>query len=445
MRRPRETLAKVLFLPAHERLRGRETLSYLGELRRVQRLGREAFEAYREEKIRRLLTHCATRVPYYRELFTEAQARSGSQGLSGLPALERAQIRDRLDDLVADGYRGALIRHSTGGSTGSPLVFYSDKRKEARHNGYKLRCREWFGVRPGDRQVDFWGSPIELDKQSRLRIWKDRWLLNQVLLSAFDLTESRLAGYAGFLRRYRPRLIYGYPTVIYRVAQFIEEARFDLQGYRPGLVVCTSEMLYPHQRTAIERVFDCRVANEYGSRDGGLIAHECPNGRMHVAAEHVVVEVDDPDASGVGDLLITNLDGYGMPLIRYRVGDRGRLGSAACDCGLPTPVLEELSGRSNDFVVGKDGKLIHSLAPIYVLREIPKVAQFKIVQQSDGSLDIDLVCREPLTQKEIAALTEDLQRVFGYELPVRYRFADAITPERSGKYRWVVSHALEVA
>jgi phenylacetate-CoA ligase len=437
-----EFVSGRLLLPLHELARRRATLRYLKELRRSQALDEASLAALRRKKLARLLEHCRREVPYYTRLLEGALLEECDEGrLSGLlPVLERETIRAHRDELVADSYRGRLIRYNTGGSTGEPLVFYTDAAKEARHNAYKLRCREWFGVAPGSRQVDFWGSPIELDKLSRFRILKDRLVLNHVVLSAFNLTEERLDGHVDFLRRFRPRLLYGYPTVLFRVADHIARRGIELGSYRPSLVACTSEMLFDHHRARIAETFRCPVANEYGSRDGGLIAHECKRGSLHIAAEHVMVEVDRPDESGVGDLLITNLDGFAMPLLRYRVGDRGRLGES-CGCGLPLPVLESVEGRSNDFVVGAGGKLIHSLAPVYVLREIDKIRQFKLTQREDLGLELQIVERGAFDPAEVAELQRRLRKVFGFDVDVDVRFVDTIAPEASGKYRWVISRA----
>jgi phenylacetate-CoA ligase len=438
------TLVRHIILPLHERLRHRRTMRYYAELGDQKRRGPEGLRALQLRKLRALLAHCVAEVPFYRERLRASDLEPGDatpEALAQLPSLERDDIRANREEMVAESYRERLIRYSTGGSTGQPLVFYTDLDKEARHNAYKLRCRAWHGILPGDRQVDFWGSPIELDKRSRFRIWKDRWLLNQELLSAFDLTDERLASYVDHLRRGRPRLVYGYPTVIYRVAQFVLAHPGTLGGWRPALVSCTSEMLYDHQRATIREAFGCPVANEYGSRDGGLIAHECPEGRMHIVAEHVIVEVNAPGEDGVGDLLVTNLDAYGMPLLRYRLGDRAALEPGTCDCGLPLPLLGKLAGRSNDFLVGAGGKFIHSLAPIYVLREIAEVRQFKLTQRRDLSLRIDLVCAEPLDGPALENIRAKMGKVFGFDIPVQFSFPDAIPPEKSGKYRWVVSEA----
>lgn len=432
-------LTGKLLLPLHERLRGRETMAYYHSLKASHQGTVEQLEQARAKKFQQLLRHCRQNVPYYRKILPDDDITL--EQLTELPVLERETIRGHLTDLTASNYQDRLIRYNTGGSTGEPLVFYTEKVKEARHNAYKMRCRNWHGIAPGDREVDFWGSPIELDNQSRLRIWKDQWLLNTVLLSAFDLNEQRLHDYALFLAKFKPRLIYGYPTVTYRVAQYIHDTELDLGGYGPAVISCTAEMLFDHQRQLMQAVFNCPVVNEYGSRDGGLIAHECPHGTMHIAAEHVVVEVDQPDAQGVGDLLITNLDAYGMPLLRYRIGDRGKLSDTRCDCGLPLPIMDAIAGRSNDFVKGQGGRLIHSLAPVYVLRELTQIRQFKMIQKPDLSLEIQLVLREPLAAADYRAINEKMNKVFGFGITIDFKEIAVIAPEKSGKYRWVVCQA----
>ena len=440
-----ERLVRQALLPLHERLRGRATMRFYHRLRAHDRMQADAMQELQWQRLKKLLAHCLEHVPFYRDRLRGAGITDVNeltrQRYERLPQLTRDDIRNHKEAMVARGWRERLIQANTGGSTGEPLVFYSDRGKEACHNAQKLRARSWFGVMPGDRQVDFWGSPIELNKQSELRILKDRWLLNQVVLSAFNLTDQRLSDYVAFVVRFRPRLIYGYPTVIFRVAQWIREHPGVLGDYRPALVSCTSEMLYDHQRNMIREVFDCPVANEYGSRDGGLIAHECPQGSLHIIAEHVYLEVVGEDEEGAGDLLVTNLDGYGMPLLRYRIGDRGTLDNTPCACGLPLPCLARLSGRSNDFLVGHAGRLIHSLAPIYVLREIPKLRQFRLYQRKDHSLQLQMVSDAPFSDAELRDLREKLQRILDEPVPVDFQFAETIPPERSGKYRWVMSEA----
>ena len=427
----------------HEMLRGRRTHVYLEQLLESQKLSAHEVNRAAFDKLKKLIRHCWQEVSFYRKLMEQNNIHPEKiqdfKDIKCLPVLEKNIIRKHLDRMVAKSYRKKVFKYNTGGSSGEPLVFYTDRHKEAMHNAHKFRARTWFGIYPGDRQVDFWGSPIELNKMNVLRKWKDRYWLNHVLLSAFDLTEQSLHNYVQFLLSFKPKLIYGYPSVIARVAQFVKDQQIELQGYRPQLIVCTSEMLYPHQRELLQQVFESRVANEYGSRDGGLIAHECPEGKMHIMAEHVYIEVVNQDQDGIGDILVTNLDAYGMPFIRYKIGDRGKLAeNGSCSCGLPYPILEKIAGRSNDFLIGKNGKRIHSLAPIYVLRDNRKLKQFKLLQKDYDQLELQIVPAEPLSKVETQEIVQKMNRIFGRRMNVQFRFLDTIPPEKSGKYRYVV-------
>ncbi|MCB1766193.1 MAG: phenylacetate--CoA ligase family protein [Candidatus Competibacteraceae bacterium] len=443
-----EWLARNLFLPLHERLRGRSTLVCYRSLRRTEKLDRTGLRAHQDDKLLTLLRHCWKDVPFYRARFAALGIKDVSDIsldlFRRLPPVERLDVRESVEEMVARGFKGQLIRHTTGGSTGQPLVFYTDLEKESWHNAAKLRGRAWFGVAPGSRQVDFWGSPVELSKLDATRRFKDRWFLNHIVLSAFDLTDEGLARDAEVLRRFQPRLVYGYPTVLYHVALFMER-RLELFGdWRPQLVTCTSEVMYPNQRYKMAEVFGCPIGDEYGSRDGGHLAHECPAGGLHIAAEHVLLEVDQPNEEGVGELLVTNLDGFGMPLLRYRVGDRVKLLNEPCPCGMTLPTLGQIAGRTSDFIVGRDGAPIHSAALRYVLRELSDLKQFKIIQRQDLSLDVLLVRDPPYPEKKLQEIRGKMHRTLRMEVPVRFSFPENIPPGKSGKYVTLVSEAQQL-
>lgn len=438
-----ETLTRRVILPLHEQLRHRKTMQYFRSLAQTRRLNPEELHDLRFQKLRRLLFHSYEEVPYYRQLFQAANFDPTNglvrSDLRRIPPLNKDLIRRNLEDLKARNYVKKLIGNSTAGSTGSPLIFFTDHGKEAQHNAYKLHARTWFGIQPGDRQVDVWASPIELNKLTRFRRWKDRYLLNQMLLPANDLSEGCLLSFAQFIVRFKPQLLYGYPSAIYLLSKYIQDSKFPLSGYSPKTVVCTSEMLLSYQRQGISMTFGCPVVNEYGSRDGGLIAHECQLGGLHIAAEHVYVEVENANEDGEGDLLITNLDGYGMPFIRYRIGDRASLSQEMCSCGLNLPLMKQLSGRSRDFIISSTGRVVHSAAIAPMFRELTKLRQFKIVQRRTGKLIIYLVSEPPLVEQELESIRQKMRRLMDADMEMEFVLDQVIQPEKSGKHRYVVS------
>jgi phenylacetate-CoA ligase len=441
-----ELATRNIVLPAHERLRGRSTLRFYRELQASERLSPEDLGALQLRKLRRLAAHAVRNVPWYRDRARDVLAvppeRMTLDDFRAFPVVTKDDIRADLRAFCAEGFADRLIRYSTGGSSGDPLVFYTDKAKEAWHKAHDWRCRSWFGVHPGDRQLDIWGSPIELQRNSGFRKWKDRYLLNHLVVSAFDLRSETLSRYSAILTSWRPRIVYGYPGVLTVLAQSMLEHGVNLGADRPKMVSCTSEVLYPLQRDTIQEAFGCMAVNEYGSRDGGLIAHECQEQQLHIAAEHVLVEVHEPDAERVGKLLITNLDGFGMPFLRYEIGDMGALGSKSCACGRPQPLLQQLTGRSNDFLVGAKGVRIHSLSPIYALRPYRhKIRQFQITQRKDLSLEVRLACAKSFEPSEVGQITERLREILAVNVPIEFAFVERIESERSGKHRAIVCEA----
>src|SRR5206468_888973 len=119
---------------------------------------------------------------------------------------------------------------------------------------------------------------------------------------------------------------------------------------------------------------------EYGARDAGMVANECPDGGLHIPAEMVHVEVECPGADGLGEILVTDLMAVPMPLIRYRTGDMGELDARPCSCGRSLPLLKRVEGRRTDFLVSPDGRVVHTLFVCYIIREVEQVRDFHVVR-----------------------------------------------------------------
>ena len=211
------------------------------------------------------------------------------------------------------------------------------------------------------------------------------------------------------------------------------------------MVCTTGEPLYPHQRELIARVFGAPVANEFGSRDIGFTAHEAPGGQMLLMSESHIIEVLDkagqPVAPGeVGEAVITGLTSAAQPFIRYRTGDMLRLAQEAAVGGQGLHVIAEVSGRQTDFVVAADGRVMHALAVIYVLRAVPGIAQFKCIQHALDRMEVQIVPDANWSDTARHAVVAGLQARLGEALKVELRLLDEIPPEASGKHRDVVSH-----
>lgn len=439
-------LVRHILFPLHERIKGKTTLNCLNELEKTQWLDPQELDRIRLERLQNFLKHAYSSVPYYRNLFDAhefcPESLRSISDIKMIPYLTKEIIRENPETLRSQNYRGRMQKASTGGSTGVPVTVYWDANRLSWDTAAQLRSHRWFGIDVGEREAVLWGSPIEITKQHRVREFRDR-LINTRLLSAFNISEKSLQSYLEILKRWRPAKIYCYVSVVYLFAKFLETIgqRAPLEGLK-GIFV-TAEPLHDFQREAIEKSFGCPVSVEYGSRDVGAIAHQCLKGGLHINAEQVIVELlhedGDADEGEQGEIVVTNMSALGMPLVRYRTGDIGTVYHGACSCGRSLPMLGKVEGRSTDFLMRADGSLAHALSVIYVLRELKKVRQFRVTQESVDHLSIDVALYESLTEEECSGIRLQMRKIIGDRVQVEIRHKEEIEPLPSGKHRYVIS------
>ena len=435
-----------LLFPLHERLKRHVTVPVMRSLEESQWWSADRIEHERVARLRRFLADIGAHVPYYRALFRATGFDPGSvretSDLGLLPLLGKAEIRANLDAMKADDAR-RLSRFNTGGSSGEPLIFYIGRERVSHDVAAKWRATRWWDVDIGDREIVVWGSPIELGAQDRVRQLRDA-LMRTELMPAFDMSEARLDEFIARIRSRRPAMMFGYPSSISLLADHAARRGVRLDDLGTRVVFVTSERLYDHQRETIESAFGCPVANGYGGRDAGFIAHQCPSGSMHLTAEDIVVEIVDRQgrvlpAGEAGEIVVTHLATSEFPFIRYRTGDVGMLSEAPCGCGRGLPVLREIQGRSTDFVVAADGTIMHGLALIYVMRDIPSISEFKVVQESRTLTRVYVQPGETYSEADGNAIVAGMRARLGGEVEIQVEVVGSIPAERSGKFRYVVS------
>jgi phenylacetate-CoA ligase len=290
--------------------------------------------------------------------------------------------------------------------------------------------------------VWLWGRPASPSWKDRLKSLRDR-VMNERVLGAYDLTPAEMRRHLEVLRCWRPRSVTCYPSAAWRLCRFALDEGINLASAGVGVWFTTGEMLQYHYRTTIEQASGGRVANEYGLREAGFVAHECPRGTMHVTAENVVVETlradGSPAGDGVGEIVVTNLDNLGMPLLRYRTRDYGRLGRAECPCGWRTQTLTDLAGRQSDFLIAADGTPTVGFALSRRFWDVPGVRQFRVVQESLAMTRVLVVAGEGFGDESRRRIETLVREVLGATVAVTVEPVPAIPPEASGKTGYIQS------
>ena len=442
-------LVRKFIYPLHEYSKGKPTFDWLPILEQSQWRRREQILSDQSDALQNFIEYAYEHVPYYRRLMDERGIRPQDvhsvADLNRLPYLTKGDLRKHFQELQASPLPARTQTISTGGSTGAPVKVLVAMESHGFAEAARLRAQGWFGLKPGEREMVLWGSPIELGRQSRWRQGRDR-LLNSRLLSAFDLREGALAQYAKQIREFRPQKLYGYASALAYLAAYLLKSGRTIDNDWPKAIFATAEPLLPHQRQAIQEAFHCAAVAEYGARDAGLVAHECPAGRLHINAERIVVEIDEDKhfaVPGKGEIVITNLLSRAMPLIRYRTGDVGQLDSSECSCGRGLPLLSYVEGRQTDFLVTPSGRVLHALAIIYPIREAPGVSEFQVVQETVGQVVIRLVADSSFSESACKTLVAKARLALGGEVSVEIERVSTIPRLPSGKFRYVISMAAE--
>ncbi len=441
-----QIVSNVLF-PLHEKLKRHDTVRVKQSLEKTQWLSSKKIEKLQIERLRELLINAGKYVPYYRVLFEKIHFNptsiNSTTDLQKLPFLSKTIIRENLESLKSERAIG-LTRFNTGGSSGQPLIFFIGKERVSHDVAAKWRATRWWDVDIGDKEIVVWGSPIELGAQDRIRLLRDKFIRTK-LIPAFEMSEKNLDRFIGEIKNFKPTMLFGYPSSLSLIANHAEKTKQNMNTIGIKVVFVTSERLYDHQRNMIERVFGCSVANGYGGRDAGFIAHQCPSGGMHITAEDIIVEIVDTagnvlPAGQVGEIVVTHLSTKDFPFVRYKTGDVAVLDDRLCSCGRGLPMLKEIQGRTTDFVVATDGTVLHGLSLIYILRDIPGIENFKIIQESLDHTRVLLATNANFDESSIDTIRRGIQSRLGQLVKVDIERVNEVEREASGKYRYIVSH-----
>jgi phenylacetate-CoA ligase len=436
------------FFRMQERMLGRRSFTILSELDKSERWPREKIDELRAQRLRSLVQAAWDHSPYWqgtmRERGITPQSIRSLADLRRFPLLDKETVRSRREEMVwrEEGPRLQLVR--TSGSTNEALQFYTNSNREAQINAARMRGHRWVGMERGEKEMYFWGSPIELSKQDRIKRFRD-WLVNDGLTNGFALKPEFVPQYYESWKRWRPKCIFGYPCTLALMAEMASSSGIDLgslAGLGLKMLATTSEILTEVDRKIITDAFGVPVYDSYGLRECGLVAHECDRFTMHCMDEQLILETIDPDTlqptGGEGELVLTNIVGKVMPMIRYRTGDIVTLSNEPCPCGRHLGGIKISGGRVADFVVTSNGVWIPGYAFIYICRSIKGVVNFQLMQERKGCLRVMLVADGNFPPDGIQQVREAVRKRLQSNDEIDVELVLEIPPTPSGKFRPVI-------
>lgn len=362
-----------------------------------------------------------------------------------LPFLEKEDLRESANLMKLKKKPAFCTTKTSGGSTGAPVTIH----KPARAMGYELaaawRGASWAGIDIGFRQARFWGVPML--RGTRRKSMLIDLVTRRIRLSAFKFRNDDLERYLQRLVKKPPDYLYGYTSMIHEFARFLE-ATNRTDALKPICVITTSEVLTPAVRETIERVFGCKVFNEYGCGEVGTIAHECSYGRMHINAENLYVEIVSAEGKvlgpgEIGEVVVTDLNNDYMPIIRYRLRDFASISYEGCPCGRNLPTLDSLKGRAYDFIVNDIGEKFHGEFFLYIAEELTsqglKINAIQFIKKVDKLEVLLSIGSEELLVAE-RYIKRKIADEFSSTILVEVKRVESIPREASGKLRVIKNY-----
>lgn len=406
---------------------------------------REYFE-YKKKEVYNMLKECLDNVPYYKENWNfklpEYKNFDYDFFYNNVPFLDKKTVREQEKLLLSNKMNiDQVLVETTSGSEGKPMNCYKSKSDILKYSKdlWDARRAVVSDITPKDKFVHFYLARRRISNVITNKIVYENNVLH---LPLFNLSVDVLKMYWDEILKFKPRWMHGSPAMVYNLGRIVEE--YNLPNYSFELVELTGEFLDEEKKTFIERIFNCKVTNQYGAREFWLLAYGCHAGKIHINDKSVFVESIYNDEYGDYELIITSLKNMTWPLVRYKIGDLGRVTKDGCNCNIDSTFFLELKeGRSSEIIQIGDKK-ISSVYFSFIARQINEklnglvIKQHQILRNNDNVIKINIVGDEKYSSYILKEFEKHLKQLDS-SIEVNIFFVKYILPDNNtGKVKEVI-------
>lgn len=430
------SILEYLVMPAGDAIIGTTFMQELRNWRKLEQLTPQEIESLQQEKLIRLLEYASSSIPFYQQLHLPLQ-KNCEECLQAFPVMYKSVIRKNLRSLMLDD-PAKLVCEKSSGSSGIQGEVYMTRKEQFAALAAQTHLWEWAGYRLGYPLLQLGMTP----KRKGMKGVKDK-ILRTTYQQAFTIDEAK-TGQA--LRHFSNKdgFFGGYASGLYAYACFSERLgiKADFKA-----VISWGDKMFDHYRKKIETVFNTSVFDIYGTTEGFVISGQCPHGNHHILTPHVYLELLDKNGNEVapgeiGQVVVTRLDAFAMPLIRYYLGDLAIKASPSehCTCGRPYPMLRKIIGRDTDIVHTPSGKylIVHFFTGIF--EHIPEIRQFRVVQRVLQGIEIEYIPHTGFNPAILEFIEGRIQEYIQEPFFVTFSEVNHISATPSGKPQIIQSH-----
>ncbi|KJD34119.1 AMP-binding protein [Tamlana nanhaiensis] len=413
-------------------------------LKNIQSKTENDFNAFAEVQKRAIVAYHLEHNPFYKSFGKQIDLNDWNS----IPVMTKADLQQPLEQRLSEGFtRKNIYINKTSGSSGHPFLFAKDKFCHALTWAVIQNRFGWYNINfNSSKQARFYGIPLDKAGYYKER-FKD-FLSHRYRFSVFDLSDEAFEATLQKFKTTTFHYINGYTSAIVQFGKFLQQKNVILKSVCPSLNVCvvTSEMLFEVDKTLLETQFGIPIVNEYGASELDLIAFQNPNGNWQLNSETLFIEILDEHNNVLphgetGRIVITSLYNKAHPFIRYDIGDIGVISKKSTP---KTPILENLTGRTNDIVILPSGKKAAGLTFYYITKSIIEndgiVKEFVIEQLKLDTFKIIYVGNERLSEAKKQTINQEIEHYLESGLQIIYEKQNNLNRQKSGKLKQFTSH-----
>jgi len=418
--------------------------TYLAELEQSQWWSKEKLEQLQCERLQRLISYVSKGVPYYQKVFAQYGINPNQiqtpADLKKLPMLSKKDVKINTKELISRDYNVKNLRsEATSGTTGSPLTVYMNNEAYIYNRAVQTLRFSWAGYNGTEKIAIMGGYKVVPISQKNPPFWITNYWNNQIHMSTYHLGYDTWKYYFDKLRGAKVKFLRGYPSAVGLLAKFISQNN----KYLPlKAVILGSEPIYEWQKIAIKGAFNCPIYNNYSQAERVLSGANCGSSRnLHLIMEAGIAEFEpSPYINGKYNMVATSLVNYGMPLIRYQLGDITSFVSVNCSCGRKYQMISPVETKLEDFIITPSGKFISASLLTFPFKKAKSIISSQIVQYDINKLMVNIVTNKLFSNDDKKDLIRNIESCIEKGMHIKVKKVNEIARTENGKHRFVISN-----
>lgn len=402
----------------------------------------DLFEINDDEQLKRinvLLEYVVNNIEFFGNKSIYYKSLDDISLLDNIPILNKQIMREDIKKFIKIDEINDFFKSATSGSTGTPFVYYRDKTSVRYSFVVHDRIYELISKGTDLRKARISGVGIVNINKKSGPFWCFIDKYKQLQCSAYHINKNTCLEYIEAFRKYKVEIGTGYASSWLHLAEYLKDYN-NIKMPKLRAIITDSEGLTNEQKKTIEDVFNCDVYVTYGLSEIGNVALQCKNNNYHIISQSCIAEVVDINGKSVGEgemgeIVVTDLNSFKAPFIRYATGDMAVISHKECGCGWKGSYFSELVGRVEDYIVTNDNRKIQRLG--HIAKPAKGLIGMQLVQEKIGELLIRVLPGENFEENSMNDVIKLCHEYIG-DISIKWEKVEKLEQTKAGKIKYII-------